>query len=98
MARVADPRQRGETDWSLFTEVWQYGSDEKNDSVDKQDGIAPQVAVPGIPNTTLKIPNGRVYIPSTAPKGFLPSHQIKNYKWIFTKQLKGMPGYVTPRN
>jgi hypothetical protein len=86
----------GGTDWSQFTEVWQYGSDEKNDRADKQDGIAPQVAVPGIPNTTLKIPNGRAYIPETAPKGFLPSHQIKNYKWIFTR-IPSENGYVKPR-
>jgi hypothetical protein len=66
-----------------WQEVWQYGADlGRKDGItpdpdDKQDGIAPQTTVGGLDETH------RVYIPDDQPKGFLPSHQIKNYKWIF---------------
>ena len=40
----------------------------------------------------------RVYIPSNnVPKGFLNSHSIVNYGWIFSKQTQGLRGYVVPR-
>ena len=47
-------------------------------------------------------PNGRAYIPDIdgsgnhIPKGFISSHSIENYKWIFNIK-KGVNGYVTPR-
>jgi len=84
-----------------FTQVWQYGSNEKTDPLDKQDGVAPQVAVPGIGDPTLKIPNGRAYIPQdgSVPRGFISSHSIENYGWIFKLQPNGQnsQGYVKPR-
>jgi hypothetical protein len=85
----------GGTDWTQFTEVWQYGSDENKDPVSKQDGVAPQAPCQGIPNLS---PNkgGRAYIPDTEKKGFLTSHSIGNYGWIFDLQVNNK-GYVKPR-
>jgi hypothetical protein len=75
-------------DWQ---EVWQYGSDELKDAIYEQDGVAPQCPVNNIGEN-------RAFIPNDAPKGFISSHSIGNYKWIFTTpQKKGDPGYVTPR-
>jgi len=88
---------------SGFTEVWQYGSNENADSLDKQDGIAPQTAVPGIGTRTINPNGGRAYIPDIdgagnhIPKGFISSHSIENYKWIFNLK-KGDNGYVQQRN
>ena len=40
----------------------------------------------------------KAYIPGDVPQGFVTSHSIGNYKWIFTVPKKeGDPGYVTPR-
>ncbi|MTK54371.1 fibronectin type III domain-containing protein [Paludibacter sp.] len=74
----------GGADWTQFSEVWQYGSDESNDPISKQDGIAPQVPCPGIPNLPTN-KGGRAYIPQngTVKRGFYSSHSIGNYKWIF---------------
>jgi hypothetical protein len=73
-------------DWE---QVWQYGSDEKNTSVHKQDGVAPQCAVKNIGIN-------RAYIPDNVVQGFISSHSIENYKWIFTRTINDK-GYVTPR-
>lgn len=41
---------------------------------------------------------GRIFIPtSITTKGFVGSHSISNYGWIFTEQTQGKPGYVKPR-
>ena len=48
-------------------------------------------------------PNGRAYIPDIdgagnhIPKGFISSHSIENYKWIFSR-TQNQAGYVRPRN
>jgi hypothetical protein len=48
----------GGTDWTKFTEVWQYGTDEKNEPIEKQDGVAPQT-------NAMDLPDGRrIYIPT----------------------------------
>ena len=39
----------------------------------------------------------RAFIPDDEPQGFVESHLIKNFEWIFSKLKKGQPGYVTPR-
>lgn len=74
-------------------EVWQYGSSEDNLKDKKwfQDGVAPQGPIGNIGTR-------RVYIPEdgSVPQGFLDSHSISNYKWIFTKQ-EGDAGYVKSR-
>jgi hypothetical protein len=74
-------------------EVWQYGSSEDNlkDKKWLQDGVAPQGPIGNIGAR-------RVYIPEdgSVPQGFLDSHSISNYKWIFTKQ-EGDAGYVKSR-
>ena len=93
--------ESGGTDWTMFTEVWQYGSDEKQlkDKPWLQDGVAPQVSVPDIDNKGKNPKGGRAYIPINldgVPQGFISSHSIENYKWIFTRQIN-QPGYVTPR-
>ena len=77
-------------DWD---EIWQYGSDEEkmknNGTPWLLDGVAPQCPIHGIDTH-------RAFIPDDVPQGFVESHLIKNYKWIFiTKQ--GKEGYVTPR-
>jgi hypothetical protein len=86
--------ESGGTDWNMFTEVWQYGSDEQTlkGTPKLQDGVAPQTPAKDIPS------GHRAYIPTdgSVPQGFLKSHSIGNYGWIFTRQIN-QPGYVTPR-
>jgi hypothetical protein len=76
-------------------EFWQYGSNEADPTkfpLDKQDGVAPQAAIKGINQ------NQRAYIPDEVPKGFLLSHFIGNYMWIFTElKTPSQNGYVKPR-
>ena len=86
-----------------FEEVWQYGSDLGQTDADpmwQQDGVAPQAAVGGINNLpTGNTKGGRAFIPKNQDidkKGFVKSHSIGNYGWIFN-QIKGANGYVTPR-
>ena len=81
-----------------FTEVWQYGSDNINDPLDKQDGVAPQVGIPNIENKQVNPIGGRAYIPNdgSVPRGFISSHSIDNYGWIFTRKTTDN-GYVKPR-
>ncbi len=62
--------------------IWQYGSQD-NDSFYKQDGIAPQVAIPGIRD------NQRVAIDKDAPQDFFNSHRIANYGWVFKLNKEG---------
>ena len=74
-----------------FTQLWQYGSDETFD-IGIQDGVAPQTKVGDLPDEK------RAYIPENwSPQGFISSHSIENYKWIFTKNAN-QEGYVKPRN
>ncbi len=76
--------------------VWQYGADlNRKDGIvpnpcTEQDGVAPQTMAKGLDETN------RVYIPANIPKGFLNSHSISNFNWIFNIQPK-KEGYVTPR-
>ena len=85
-----------------FEEIWQYGSDLGQPDADAmwlQDGVAPQTPVGGINNLpTANTKGGRAFIPKNQgiPKGFLESHSISNYGWIFGRQ-EGIEGYVTPR-
>lgn len=75
-------------DWSMFEEVWQYGSQRTGpgaDAIWRQDGIAPQNPVLGIES----LPpgrGGRVYIPKHAPHGFVKSHHLSWYQWVFDIQ------------
>ena len=83
-------------DWE---QIWQYGSDLGQADADpmwEQDGVAPQTGVTGINANPTK--GGRAYIPKNQniPKGFVESHSIVNYGWIFERS-NGQPGYVTPR-
>ncbi len=107
--RVRDEMRRdrakardGEIDLDAFEEVWQYGSNlgEPNaDPIHQQDGVAPQCAVRGLDKIRNPIleKKGRAFIPKGESKGFLQSHAIGNYKWIFKKE-KDAIGYVKPRN
>ena len=93
--------EAGEINLNDFEEVWQYGSNlgESNaDPLHQQDGVAPQTAVKGITDLQLKKKGGRAFIPKDEPKGFLQSHSIGNYKWIFNKIVKGDNGYVNKRD
>ena len=85
----------GGANWNQFEEVWQYGSDETKDPDNKQDGVAPQTPCLGIPNIDPQ-KGGRVFIPEGQPKGFLQSHSVGNYKWVFEKKEKEA-GYVKSR-
>jgi len=98
----------GGTDWTKFTEVWQYGSNlgqPNADPLNEQDGVAPQCECTNLifSNNQLNsgnnknIKTGRVFIPNNVTtKGFIGSHSINNYEWIFNKQ-KNEGGYVKPR-
>ncbi len=90
----------GGCDLTAFTEVWQYGSnlDQSNaDLVKEQDGVAPQCAVPEIEKIYTKTKAGRIFIPNGITKGFVQSHSIGNYGWIFNR-TPSENGYVKPRN
>ncbi len=82
-------------DWSLFSEVWQYGSnlDQENpDPVWEQDGIAPQCEVKNL--KTAKI-GGRVFLPENEKrKNFINSHMLNHYRWIFQNLKIGDKGFV----
>ena len=39
----------------------------------------------------------RAFIPDDEPQGFVESHLIKNFEWIFKKLTKNEKGYVLPR-
>ena len=86
-------------DWE---QVWQYGSDLNETNADPmwlQDGVAPQTPVGGINNLPIaNTKGGRAFIPKNQgiPKGFVESHSIGNYGWIFN-QIQSANGYVTPR-
>jgi hypothetical protein len=81
----------GSVNVSEWKEIWQYGFDEsKTDKMWLQDGIAPQTPVGDIGTH-------RAYIPEKdVPKGFIKSHQVKYYPWIFGLKY-GQEGYVAPR-
>ena len=91
----------GDINLNDFEEVWQYGANlgEPNaDPIHLQDGVAPQAPVKGLDKIKNPILEkmGRAFIPNGEPKGFLQSHSIGNYKWIF-KQTSDKEGYVKPR-
>lgn len=78
-----------------FEEVWQYGCNELpvNQGGDfpwEQDGVAPQCEIANMAPY-------RVYIPKSEPKGFVESHMISGYKWIFNRSSTDK-GYVRKRN
>jgi hypothetical protein len=52
--------------------------------------VAPQCAIRGV------FSSNRIYIPPEVKKGFIESHTIGNYGWIFTK-ITGQDGYVKKR-
>lgn len=85
------------SDWSLFQQVWQYGSnlDQKNaDPIWQQDGVAPQCQVKDLDSPKVK-KGGRAFFPSDWPKrNFIDSHMVYNYYWIFDRIQKGENGFV----
>ena len=85
------------TDWTLFNQVWQYGSNlgqPDADPVWEQDGIAPQSPVKGI-ETLSNQKSGRIFFPKNWPrKNFIDSHMLYNYDWMFECVEKGQPGYI----
>lgn len=87
----------GGTDWSMFEEVWQYGSnlDQPNpDPVWEQDGIAPQCQVKGL-ETVPPGKGGRAFFPKDWPsKNFVDSHMLYNYFWMFDCIKEGENGYI----
>jgi hypothetical protein len=78
---------------SGFQEIWQYGCNENRDPAFLQDGVAPQTTAKDLP------PANRIYIPNdgSVPMGFVESHRIGNYGWIFTTIQPGGLGYVKQR-
>jgi hypothetical protein len=82
-----------------WQEIWQYGSNEAQEPNFYQDGVAPQCRINGLEKLpSAKTIGGRVYIPLVEPRGFLVSHSISNYKWIFNSIGSGEKGYVKKRN
>lgn len=66
------------------------------DPLHEQDGVAPQCAVKGLPEIDDN-KGGRAFIPKGESKGFLQSHSIGNYKWIFKIETANLKGYVKRR-
>lgn len=64
-----------------FETVWQYGSDETDltEPIWFKDGVAPQCPVGGLSK------DDRAFIPidGIVKRGFLQSHSVSNYTWIF---------------
>lgn len=87
-------------DWSLFEEVWQYGSNLDQPDADpvwEQDGIAPQCQVLGLEQVPAG-KGGRAFIPKDWPhKNFIDSHMLYHFEWIFERIQPGQPGYIQPR-
>lgn len=87
-------------DWSLFKEVWQYGSNmdqPKGDVIYYQDGIAPQTAIKGLEQVPTE-KGGRVFIPLAWPKikkGFFRSHHLSFFQWFYLIK-PGDRGYFQP--
>jgi len=77
-----------------WQQIWQYGSDELNHPIHKQDGVAPQCQIQSLYDVPNK--SGRAYIPEDVSQGFVSSHSVENYKWIFTRKMYEN-GYVMPR-
>lgn len=73
-------------DWTLFLEVWQYGSNNLGqasaDVICLQDGIAPQVQVYGL-EVMIPAKGGRLFLPKNAKKGFIRSHDLRYWDWFF---------------
>jgi hypothetical protein len=81
----------GSVNLADFEEVWQYGSNEVKDTIWQQDGVAPQCEALGLRE------KNRIYIPPQVKKGFVESHTISNYGWIF--EIKNdIKGNVKKRN
>jgi len=92
---AAENGSAGTVNTSAWEQVWQYGSDLGQTGADPmwlQDGVAPQRIVGGLDATR------RAYIPKNQgiPKGFVESHSIGNYGWIFGLNSNAN-GYVIPR-
>ena len=61
----------------------------------RQDGVVAQCSVERLESLTSK--SGRTFIlTNVTTKGFVKSHSISNYGWIFERQ-NGLPGYVIPK-
>ena len=89
----------GNPNWGWFKEVWQYGTNETLTPPYLQDGVAPQCECKNLGLLpSLNVKGGRAYIPDDyQPKGFLDSHTIKNYDWIFNKK-SNETGYIKKRD
>ena len=77
-----------------FDGVFQYGSNFMKERRCRQDGIAPQIKVNGLPD-------GRnVFIPEAKEsiRNFLDAHYIDSYGWLFTEPLKVGQGKIIKRN
>lgn len=82
----------------MFQEVWQYGSNYDQPNPDPkwdQDGVAPQCECKNL-GSLPSSKGGRVFIPNDVKKGFMESHTISNYNWIFNKGPNDK-GYVKTR-
>lgn len=91
----------GAIDFSIFEEVWQYGTNENNPKWD-QDGVAPQCPITGIEAASGQNSKryGRIHFPEKFdPKDYLGSHSIVSYFWIFSDLKPNDPrgGYVKKR-
>ena len=84
-------------DLGMYESVFQYGSDFNpgGDPKCKQDGVAPQARVRGLPNNN----DNNIFIPDSEEKikSFRKAHSIDNYGWVFDR-LEGQKGFIKPRN
>jgi len=84
-----------------YQEFWQYGTNEGEDltrlPMSKRDGVAPQCPIGSIYNLGTK--GGRIFIPiDWSPQGFIASHSVTNFGWIFNRIRTNGPGYVKERD
>ena len=93
----------GEVNIGDFQEVWQYGSNlgiggSLEDKCYEQDGVAPQCAVQGLELQGSR-QYGRAYIPkSVSNKGFVESHSLDSYFWIFGLNSNDEDGYIDAKD
>lgn len=83
--------------------LWQYGTAEVGspspNELHHQDGVAPQVAIPGLSYNSSDLTKGRIkYGGELSSLGFGKHHLGENYEWIIEKLKSENDGFVQPRN
>jgi hypothetical protein len=81
-------------DWSLFEEVWQYGSHDEGVPLKQMDVIAPQCMVKGLDMLPPE-KGGRIYLPEDIEFERIEHlHDTKYFNWILHSIPENSPGYI----